>query len=53
MPNDLHAFTVRVRPKLLEWLEGQAEKDHRSRTAQVVQLLEDAFTAAQSGPAGT
>lgn len=47
MKLELQAFTIRVRTELIDWLTDEGEKNHRSRTGQVVALLEAAFTAAQ------
>ena len=46
MKDNLHAFTIRVSQELKDWLTQQAEKNHRSRTGEVVAILE---AAAQSG----
>ena len=46
MKDNLHAFTIRVTQELKDWLTQQAEKNHRSRTGEVVAILE---AAAQSG----
>ncbi len=43
--NELKSTSLRMPVKLLSWVEGEAEKEHRSITGQIIHILSQAKDA--------